>query len=95
MISMNRPHIYTGAGLSRVVGRAERMKKWQVIYQTGRRPVESFVVEVAAVDQRAALHESDRLLIAWGDKPERYKRPVWGFGKIETVREVSDEKEFA
>lgn len=92
MMSINRSHIYTRAGLSRVVGRAVQIKKWQVIYRTSRKFIESIVVEVMAADQRAALMEADRRLIAWGDSPERYKRPVWGVGKIETVREIIDEK---
>ena len=65
------------------------MKKWQVVYQTAKRPVESFVVEVGAADQMAALREADRLLIAWGDRPERYRRPTWGANKINTIREAA------
>lgn len=68
------------------------MKKWQVVYQTAKRPVESLVVEVAAAaDQMAALREADRLLIACGDRPERYRRPIWGANKINTVREIAKE----
>lgn len=84
MISTSQPHFYTGRGLSRAVP-AQSPGTFLVIYE---RRGESTNIEVEATDEASAVREADRILVSSGDSPARYKRPVWGRNRINTVRRI-------